>query len=96
MFGTTELANQTLIYKHPGVIDGLLTVLSYFKDRHGAPFESTVPVFTSVKELEEWVYTKYAEEIKLRKSENKLTADQLQSYDKELQAMERDLTKREN
>ena len=96
LFATTELSNHKLIYNHAGVIDGLITVISYLKDRHGSGFESIVPVFSTIKELEEWVYINYVEEIKLRKSENKLTADQLQSYDKELQAMERDIAKRKN
>lgn len=66
------------------------------QERNPSGWKSMIPSFDSITALEEWIYGVYIEEIALRKTENRLTADQLQSYDKELQAMQIDLAKRKN
>ncbi len=96
VFDTTELSNQKNIYNHPAIVDGLITVLSYMQERNPSGWKSQIPSFDNITALEEWLYGVYIEEISLRKTENRLTADQLQSYDKELQVMDRDLAKRRN
>lgn len=78
------------------MVDGLITVLSYMQERNPHGWESAIPSFGSITALEEWIYGVYIEEILLRNTEHRLTADQLQSYDKELQAMQTDLAKRKN
>ncbi len=96
VFDTTELPNKENLYNHPAIVDGLITVLSYMQERNPSGWKSMIPSFDSITALEEWIYGVYIEEIALRKTENRLTADQLQSYDKELQAMQIDLAKRKN